>query len=66
MLNLGVEIDLDREDDIYINVNVYKLIIEDIHKKSKLADEFRVIFQFENNIYRWFSRAKFQIYQFNT
>jgi hypothetical protein len=38
MLNLGVEIDLDRKNDIHVNTNVYKLSIEDIHKKSKLAD----------------------------
>lgn len=38
MLNLGLEIDLDRKGDIHVNTNIYKLTIEDIHKKSKLAD----------------------------
>ncbi len=38
MLNLGVEIDLDRYNDIHVNTNIYKLTIGDIHKKSKIAD----------------------------
>ena len=42
MLNLGVEIDLGRRDDKYVNVNVFKLLIEDIHKKSNISNQFRV------------------------
>jgi hypothetical protein len=38
MLNLGVEIDLDRKNDKYINVNVFKLLIEDTHKKSNIVN----------------------------
>ena len=42
MLHLGVEIDLDRQENMHINVNVYKLLMEDIHKRSNIATPFRV------------------------
>lgn len=44
MLHLGVEIDLDRIQNMYINVNVFKLLMEDIHKRSNIATPFRVCF----------------------
>jgi hypothetical protein len=43
MVHLGVEIDLDRMENMHININVYKLIMEDIHKRSNIASPFRVI-----------------------
>jgi hypothetical protein len=42
MLHLGVEIDLDRIQNMHINVNVFKLLMEDIHKRSNIATPFRV------------------------
>jgi hypothetical protein len=42
MLHLGVEIDLDRIQNMYINVNIFKLLMEDIHKRSNIATPFRV------------------------
>jgi hypothetical protein len=45
-----MEIDLDRYGDIHININAFKLIMEDTHKKSKIADPFRVIFLLLQNI----------------
>lgn len=37
-----MEIDLDRHADIHININIYKLLMQDNHKKSKIAEPFRV------------------------
>jgi hypothetical protein len=45
MLHLGVEIDIDRIQDMYINVNIFKLLMEDIHKRSNIASPFRVILE---------------------
>jgi hypothetical protein len=42
MLHLGVEIDLDRIQNMYININIFKLLMEDIHKRSNIATPFRV------------------------
>ena len=42
MLHLGVEIDLDRIQNMYINVNIFKLLMEDIQKRSNIAKPFRV------------------------
>ena len=45
MLHFGVEVEIDRKQDIGINLGIFKFLIEDINKDSYISLPFRVSFR---------------------
>jgi hypothetical protein len=44
LLHLGVEVDIDRESNKYINMSIFRFDIEDTQKDVHIAPPFRLIF----------------------
>ena len=42
MLHLGVEVEIDRESNKYINMSIFRFDIEDTQKEVSIAPPFRV------------------------
>jgi hypothetical protein len=42
LLHLGVEVDIDRESNKYINMSIFRFDIEDTQKDVHIAPPFRV------------------------
>ena len=42
LLQLGIEIDIDRRTNLHLNMNIYKFLIEDVQSELQIAPPFRV------------------------